>query len=45
MGPIPWTAIERWTEVHDVVGRERFHVLVRRMDDALLSRATEKAGG
>ena len=37
IGPIPWTAIERWAEANDVLVRERFIHLVRRLDDAFLS--------
>lgn len=42
IGPIPWTAVDRWARTHRVINRERFEYLIEQMDDAFLTALHEK---
>jgi len=44
MGPIPWTAVNDYARAQDVISRERFLFLVRRMDDVLREDLNESQG-
>lgn len=45
LGPIPWTAIDRWAESEGLADRERFRRLIRSLDIAFVEAADEKADG
>lgn len=36
LGPIPWTAADRWARRNRVLARERFHYLIQKLDTAFL---------
>jgi len=40
LGPIPWTAIDRYCDTHGVRDRERFSALIRGIDAAFLAESS-----